>query len=371
MNTERITVGLGARSYEIIIGAGLLDGAGSLLARHLNRPFALVVTDQNVARAQGARLEAALASQGIRAETIALPPGEPTKDFAHLQFLLDRFAALALERSDLVLAFGGGVVGDLAGFAAAIFKRGCRFVQIPTTLLSQVDSAVGGKTAVNMKAGKNLAGAFHQPSLVISDVSTLKTLPQRELRSGYAEVVKCAALADAAFFGWLETSGAKIYEHDAGAVSHAVKTCCEIKVRIVERDETETGERALLNLGHTFGHALEAALGYSEGLLHGEAVAAGMGLAFDYAAQSGICPKADAERLKRHLRSAGLPAGLEDVAALPPPAALLDFMRSDKKAEGGRMTLILPRRIGEAFVARDTDESELLAFLEKRVAKKS
>ncbi|MBI1366139.1 MAG: 3-dehydroquinate synthase [Alphaproteobacteria bacterium] len=370
MNEEKLSVALGARSYDIIIGARVLDGAGKLLAPLLARAKAIVVTDENVKAAQGPRLEKALADAGIEQDWITLPPGEATKTFDTLRMLVSRLAALGVDRSDMIIAFGGGVVGDITGFAAAILRRGCRFAQIPTSLLAQVDSAVGGKTAINIPEGKNLVGAFHQPSIVIADVETLSSLPARELRAGYAEIVKYGALGDAPFFAWLEANGRAVLEGDVGARIKAVRRACEIKAAIVAEDEREDGRRALLNLGHTFGHALEAALGYSAKLLHGEAVAAGMGLAFDFSAERAGCPRADAARLKAHLKAAGLPADLADIPYkdVLDPDRLLAFMRQDKKVRAGAMTLILARRLGEAFVARDAREDVILAFLKEEAA---
>lgn len=367
---EILKVGLGARAYDIVVGEGLLENAGKYLRPLLKRDRVVVIADETAFAAQGARLRAGLSAYGVSAETIALPPGEATKSIARLEWLLARLVELEVDRADLIVAFGGGVAGDIAGFAASIFKRGCRFAQVPTTLLAQVDSSVGGKTAVNLAEGKNLVGAFHQPVLVLSDVGALETLPAREIRAGYAEVVKYGALGDAAFFAWLEANGAGLLGGDRKARAQAVKASCAMKAAIVERDERETGERALLNLGHTFGHALEARLGYSDALLHGEAVAAGMGLAFDYSVNEGLCEAGEAERLKRHLRAAGLPAGIEDIPALADASAddLLTLMRQDKKVSAGRMTLILARRIGDAFIAEDASLSSLATFLAARLS---
>ncbi|MEX0645590.1 MAG: 3-dehydroquinate synthase [Parvularculaceae bacterium] len=367
---ERVSVGLGDRAYDIIIGSGALDEAGALLAPQLSRLRTVVVTDENVFAAQGKRLADSLSAAGIVAQTVILKPGEATKSFDGLATLVGRLIDLGVERSDLIIAFGGGVVGDLAGFAASIVKRGCRYAQIPTSLLAQVDSAIGGKTAINVAQGKNLVGAFHQPSIVISDIDVLNTLPARELRAGYAEIVKYGALGDPAFFGWLEKNGRLVLAGDAKARAYAVKRSCEMKAAIVARDERESGARALLNLGHTFGHALEAALGFSDRLLHGEAVAAGMGLAFEFSAREGLCPPDDAARLKVHLRAAGLPADISDIAdaAGVAPERLLDLMRADKKAKAGAMTLILARGLGKAFIAANASEDAVLAFLRGKSA---
>ncbi|MFN0023569.1 MAG: 3-dehydroquinate synthase [Parvularculaceae bacterium] len=365
MTHETLTVDLGARSYPILIGAGLIDDAGRRLAPMLRRAFAVIVTDTNVEAAHGARLRQSLAESAVRTETIVLPAGEATKSFAQLEALCEALLRVGVERHDIVIALGGGVIGDLAGFAASILRRGCRFAQIPTTLLAQVDSAVGGKTAINARHGKNLIGNFHQPSIVLADTNALATLPLRQLRAGYAEIVKYGALGDAAFFDWLETNGAALLAGDASARREAVLRSCAAKARIVTADEREDGERALLNLGHTFGHALEAATGFSDALLHGEAVAAGIGLAFDFSVAANHCAPADAARVKAHLRASGLPAGLADIegASRFSPDELLAHMMQDKKVERGALTLILARRIGGAYIARDIDTGEVLRFL--------
>ncbi len=365
MTPATLSVDLGARRYDIVIGDGVLDRAGALLAPHLVRPFAVIVTDTIVDAAHGDRLRRALGGAGIGTETIALAPGEATKSFAQLETLTEALLGLGVERSDLVIAFGGGVIGDLTGFAASILRRGCRFAQIPTTLLAQVDSSVGGKTAINARHGKNLAGAFHQPSVVLSDIGLLATLPARQLRAGYAEIVKYGALGDAAFFEWLEANGPALLAGNTAARTEAVVRSCAAKARIVAADEREDGERALLNLGHTFGHALEAAFGYSDRLLHGEAVAAGIGLAFDFSAGAGHCRADDAARLKTHLRVSGLPAGLGDIdgARALAPDFLLALMMQDKKVERGRLALILARGVGDAFIARDVAGDDVKRFL--------
>jgi 3-dehydroquinate synthase len=271
---------------------------------------------------------------------------------------------MGVERNDTVVAFGGGVIGDLVGFAAAILRRGVSFVQLPTTLLAQVDSSVGGKTGINTPQGKNLVGAFHQPVFVLADIGLLHTLPDREFRAGYAEVVKYALLGDSAFYAWLESNADALSRRDVNALLHAVKVCCAAKASIVAADETEQGERALLNLGHTFAHALEAATGFSSRLLHGEAVAIGLGMAFRFSTSLGLCSKADSDQVCQHLRAAGLPASAADAKVrLPSGDALLDLMRQDKKARSGRLTLILVRGIGKAFIAKDIDEQKLSAFL--------
>lgn len=365
MSAQRIRVGLDERSYDIVIGEEVLESAVALLRPLLDRPRTVIISDDNVLATQGARLHAALNKDGVAFETIAVAPGEASKSFATLQTVLDRLIDLEIDRRDLVIAFGGGVIGDLAGFAAAILRRGCRFAQIPTSLLAQVDSAVGGKTGINARQGKNLIGAFHQPEIVLSDIGVLRTLPKRELVAGYAEIVKYGALGDANFFAWLEANGAALIAGDAAARIHAIRRSCEMKAAIVTADERETGARALLNLGHTFGHVLETGLGYSGALLHGEAVAAGMGLAFDFSARLGVCAPTDAARLKSHLRGAGLPAGIADIPAAAALSAetLLALMRQDKKVAAGALTLILARAIGDAYILKDAPADAVLAFL--------
>jgi 3-dehydroquinate synthase len=360
----RVPVALGERSYEIIIGDGLIGRAGEFIKPHLPRPKTAIVTDETVARHHLATLEAGLAKAGIASAPIILRPGEATKSFDQLARVCDRLLELGIERRDRIIAFGGGVIGDLAGFAAAILRRGVGFIQVPTTLLAQVDSSVGGKTGINSPLGKNLIGAFHQPLAVLADTAVLATLARRELAAGYAEVVKYGLIGDAAFFRWLEENAAAIFAGDRTALVHAIQVSCEAKARIVAADETETGVRALLNLGHTFGHALEAAAGYGAALLHGEAVAAGMAMAFRFSEQLGVCRQGAAERVAHHLASAGLPTGLGDLAfELPGPHTLLDIMRQDKKAREGRLTFILVRDIGEAFVAPDVPDCDVLDFL--------
>ena len=345
--SEKITVGLEGRSYDIHVGPGLLARAPELLKPFRRGPLP-VVTDANVA----ALYPAAFAEED--AVKIVLEPGEATKSFAGLERLSGELLRSGVDRGGLIVAFGGGVVGDLTGFAAGILKRGIAFAQIPTTLLAQVDSSVGGKTAINAPEGKNLVGLFHQPKIVIADTDLLRTLPKRELLSGYAEVVKYGALGDRAFFEWLEANGADALAGDGAAMVHAVAHSCRMKAAIVARDERETGERALLNLGHTFGHALEAATGYGTRLLHGEGVAIGMALAFRLSMRLGICPDQDAERFSRHLRATGLPAAIADIPGARPGAAeLIAHMRHDKKARDGRIAFVLVRGIGEAFVTDD------------------
>ena len=361
---ETVPVSLGERSYDIHIGEGLLAKAGDLIAPLLKRPLTAIVTDENVAKAHLATLERALAAKGIRSTAIVMPPGEGTKSYQHLAELCDRLLAAGIERRDRIIAFGGGVIGDLAGFAAAILRRGVDFIQIPTSLLAQVDSSVGGKTGINSPYGKNLIGAFHQPLAVITDISLLDTLPRRELAAGYAEVAKYGLLGDSDFFEWLEGAAPLIMRGDGQARIHAIRRSCEAKARIVAEDETETGVRALLNLGHTFGHALESATGYSQRLLHGEGVAIGMVQAFRFSERQKLCPAGTADRVAQHLKGVGLPVHASQIPGqLPPPATLVDIMRQDKKAQGGKLTFILTRDIGEAFIAKDVSDTEVLDFL--------
>ena len=371
MTIDICPVRIGARGYDIHIGESLLEEAGALIGPLLQRPFAVIITDQNVHAEHGRRLERGLSRSAIAHSKIIVAPGEGAKSFAGLESALEQLIALGVERGDMVLAFGGGVVGDLAGFASAVLRRGCRYAQIPTTLLAQVDSSVGGKTAINSKQGKNLIGAFHQPEIVLADISSLTTLPDRELRAGYAEIVKYGALGDEPFFAWLEKRGRDLLAGDATARRVAVKRSCETKAEFVAADERETGVRALLNLGHTFGHALEATFDYSGALLHGEAVAAGMCLAFDFSVWRKICPPAEAERLKAHLKAVGLPTGLGSISGAPAFSAdrLLGLMMQDKKVEKGSITLILVRRLGEAFAEKGVDTPVLSDFLKEAGAR--
>ncbi|WP_337187685.1 3-dehydroquinate synthase [Phenylobacterium sp.] len=364
--SRSVPVGLGERAYDVLVGDGLLDQAGRLMAPLLKRGRTAVVSDETVWALHGARLTAALAAAGVEALPVIVPPGEQTKSFEGLADLSDRLLALALDRGDLITAFGGGVVGDLAGFAASIYKRGIDFVQIPTTLLAQVDSSVGGKTAIDTPRGKNLIGAFHQPRLVLADLSVLATLPVREMRAGYAEIIKYGLLGDRGFFEWLEQGRNReaLFALAPDALGHAVARSVEMKAEIVAEDEKEQGRRALLNLGHTFGHALEAETGYGDALLHGEAVGAGMALAFRFSADQGLCPGQDAARAVAGIAASGLPTTLAEVAGHPFEAArLVAHMGQDKKAEGGRLNFILAHALGDAFVARDVDAGAVLSFL--------
>ena len=362
--TVAISVGVAPNPYEVIIGRGLIAGAASRIRPFLQRPKVAVVMDETVSAVLGERLLSVLAKDGIAAHVIVIAPGEASKSFAGLSDLTDRMLALELERTDVLIAFGGGVVGDLAGFAAAIYKRGVDFIQIPTTLLAQVDSSVGGKTAIDTPRGKNLIGAFHQPRLVLADLDVLASLPDREMACGYAEVIKYGLLGDRDFFDWLEVNGAKVLARDPPALAHAVRRCVEMKAQIVGVDERESAGRALLNLGHTFGHAVEAETGFGEGLKHGEAVGLGCALAFRFSATLGHCSGQDAERAGRAIAAAGLPTRLAEIVGCPFRAdALIGHMAQDKKAAGGALTFILARGVGDAFVAKGVDPAPLRAFL--------
>ena len=344
--TARSDVALGSRRYPVLVEAGLLAYAADHLAPLARaRPLA-IVADENVA-GHLATLTGALAAAGIPAPVLTVPAGEASKNWATLARVCDWLLAQGVERGDHVVALGGGVIGDLVGFATAVLKRGCGLVQIPTTLLAQVDSSVGGKTGINTAAGKNLVGAFHQPALVLIDPDVLDTLPAREVRAGYAEVVKYGLIDDPAFFAWCEANGAALLAGDLAARTHAIAHAVAAKARVVAADEFETtGTRALLNLGHTFGHALEAEAGYDGSLLHGEAVAAGCALAFDFSVAQGLCPPDDADRLKAHWRASALPDGLAAAGTRASGARLVEHMRHDKKASGGRLPFLLARGIG-------------------------
>jgi 3-dehydroquinate synthase len=362
---ERLTVELGARGYDIVVADGLLERAGPALAEVLRRPDVIIVTDANLAATPHlAALERSLEVAGIARRRIVLPAGEATKSIAQLSELLDRLLDLGVDRATTIVAFGGGVIGDLAGFAAAVLLRGLDYVQVPTTLLAQVDSAIGGKTGINTRHGKNLVGAFHQPRLVLADTAVLRTLPARELRAGYAEVVKYGLIDRPDFFSWLEAHGQKVLGGDPAAQQHAILESCRAKAAVVAADEREGGVRALLNLGHTFAHALEAACGYGAELRHGEAVALGMVLAFDLSARLGLCPAADAERVRAHLAASGLPTTLGAIRAAGVAAdTLLAAMGHDKKAEAGRPRFVLVRGIGRAFAGAEVGRRELEALL--------
>jgi 3-dehydroquinate synthase len=360
-----IPVDIAGRPYDVRIGSGLLaDVAGQCGAR-LRKAQVPIVTDANVHAAWGAVVEASLAAAGKQALWRILPPGEGSKSWEQLSATVDWLLALEVERGDHILALGGGVIGDLTGFAAAILKRGCQFIQLPTTLLAQVDSSVGGKTAINTPAGKNLVGAFHQPALVLADLDALGTLPTRELASGYAEVVKYGLIDDAPFFAWCEANAAALLAGDPEARAYAVATSVAAKARIVAEDEFETtGRRALLNLGHTFGHALEAETGFSSLLLHGEAVALGMVLAARFSAARGLMPQAEATRIAAHIASVGLPADVRALGLNVSGEALAAHMLHDKKVDAGRLAFLLMRGIGETFLTKDVTLPEVTAFLE-------
>ena len=362
-----VPVALGARSYDVLIGPGLIGQAASLIGERFSTARVTIVTDETVARHHLVALQASFGTRCLG--VVIVPAGEATKNFATLAHVAEKLLQSGLERGDLVVALGGGVIGDLAGFAAAIIRRGVRFVQIPTTLLAQVDSSVGGKTGINTAQGKNLAGAFHQPVLVLADTDVLSTLPARQMRAGYAEVVKYGLLGDLAFYERLETRASRLLGNDRVELTHAIETSVRAKAGVVARDETETGERMLLNLGHTFGHALEAWAGYSDRLLHGEAVSIGMAQAFRYSEQQGLAPVGVAARVEAHLKTVDLPTRVSDIAgaALPTVEALMALMAQDKKVQAGKLTFILVTDIGHAFVARDVAAEPLRAFLEREV----
>jgi 3-dehydroquinate synthase len=363
-----IPVALGSRSYDVLIGPGLLRHAAELIEARLGKGPGKtkcgIVTDANVAPRHLAPLEASLKAVGRHAGTEVLAAGEATKGFASLARLCERLLEMGLERGDLVIALGGGVIGDLAGLAASIVRRGIRLVQMPTTLLAQVDSSVGGKTGINTPQGKNLVGTFHQPSLVLADTDSLATLPPRQLRAGYVEAAKYGLIADAAYFGWLEQNVSAVLAKDAAALTRAIAVAVQGKADIVARDETEAGDRMLLNLGHTFGHALEAWAGFSDRLLHGEAVAIGICLAFRLSERLGLLGNNSVARVETHFAAIGLPIRIADIPGAPPDAAaLLKIMGQDKKVRGGALTLILARGIGEAFITRDVAAKTVLDFL--------
>jgi len=364
--TTVVPVALDDRSYEIVIGAGLIDEAGGRIARLRPGAAVAIVSDETVAKLHLPRLEQSLAASNIRAKSILIPPGEHSKNFASLERVVASILDAKIERGDFVIALGGGVVGDLAGFAAAVARRGVDFVQIPTTLLAQVDSSVGGKTGINTKQGKNLVGAFHQPALVLADISLLDTLPAREFRAGYAEVVKYGLIGDAPFFEWLESSRSQVFAGPGRA--RAVAQSCRHKAAIVGRDERESGERALLNFGHTFGHALETATGFSDRLRHGEAIAIGMVLASRLSAELGFCGADVEQRTATHFQAAGLPTRLQDIPGeLPDADAMLALMGQDKKVRRGALTFILTKGIGKAFVQPDVEPEPVRRMLEEAI----
>ncbi|MCK1759417.1 3-dehydroquinate synthase [Bradyrhizobium sp. 137] len=367
-----VDVALGDRAYDIVTGRGVLASLGERVARLRPGVRTAVVTDRTVAKHWLEPAEASLAAAGIPTSRIVVEEGEISKTYAGLQKVSEALIAAKIERNDLVIALGGGVVGDLAGFAAAILRRGVDFVQVPTSLLAQVDSSVGGKTGINSPQGKNLLGAFHQPVLVIADTAVLDTLSPRQFRAGYAEVAKYGVLGDEAFFTWLEKNHADIFR-GGSAREHAIATSCRAKAAIVARDERETGERALLNLGHTFGHALEAATGFSDRLFHGEGVAIGMTLAAQFSAQLGMIGELDAARVERHLVEAGLPTRLQDIAGfaqegLADADALMALMAQDKKVKRGKLTFILLEAVGRAVIAKDVEPTLVRDFLQSKLA---
>jgi len=368
-----VDVALGDRAYDIVIGRDLMQSLGPRVAALRPGARAAIITDRKVATHWLDKAEASLSRSGIAASRIIVEEGETSKTFAGLERVSEALIAAKVERNDLVIALGGGVVGDLAGFAAAILRRGVDFVQVPTTLLAQVDSSVGGKTGINSPQGKNLLGAFHQPLLVIADTAVLDTLSPRQFRAGYAEVAKYGVLGDEAFFAWLEANHADIFGGGA-AREHAIATSCRAKATIVARDEREIGDRALLNLGHTFGHALEAATGFSDRLYHGEGVAIGMVLAAEFSAELGMLAPADANRVRHHLAEVGLPTHLQDIAGfaqegLPDADALLALMAQDKKVKRGQLAFILLNAIGHAAVVPDVEPTQVRDFLEKKLRK--
>ncbi|MEM9395419.1 MAG: 3-dehydroquinate synthase [Pseudomonadota bacterium] len=369
---ETVHVALGERAYDVEIGPGLLDEAGARIAPLLTRRHVAILTDETVAALHLERLQASLADEGITSSALALPAGEATKGWSEFSRAVDWLLAEKVERRDLIVAFGGGVIGDLAGFAAAVLRRGVGFVQIPTSLLAQVDSSVGGKTGINSAHGKNLIGSFHQPQRVLADTAILETLSARDFLAGYGEVVKYGLLGDSEFFGWLEQNGEALVSGDSAARVKAVRRSVEMKAEIVVRDETEQGDRALLNLGHTFCHALEAATGYSDRLLHGEGVAIGCALAFELSARLGHCSQEDPSRVRAHLRSMGMKVDLRDIPGdLPDADALLALMGQDKKVIDGQLRFILARGIGDAFVSADVPGDAVLGVLGDALAERA
>jgi 3-dehydroquinate synthase len=373
MSVRTIRVELAGRSYDIAIGPGLIDQAGALSRPLLAAPKVTIVSDETVAPLYGARLAASFDKAGIKASTITVPAGETSKEFGAFGKLMNELLDQRPDRRATLVALGGGVVGDLTGFAASVLLRGVDFIQVPTTLLAQVDSSVGGKTGINTRHGKNLVGTFYQPRLVLADTDVLDTLPRRELLAGYAEVAKYGLIDDPAFFAWCEANGAAVLSGDAAKRTYAIEQSCLAKARIVAADERETTDlRALLNLGHTFGHALEAETGFGSDLLHGESVGTGMAMAFDLSARLGLCPATDAERVRRHLGAMGLPMRLRAIGGDNrrswDATRLIEHMRGDKKAEGGRLTFVLAHGIGKAFVSREVDEGALRGLLDDAIS---
>jgi 3-dehydroquinate synthase len=365
-----VEVPLAQRTYDIVIGRGVIASLGSRLAALRPGAKAAIVTDENVANRHLVVVESALASAGIKSARVIVPPGEASKSIAMFDQVCEGLIGARFERADIVIALGGGVIGDLAGFAASAVRRGLEYVQVPTTLLAQVDSSIGGKTGINSKQGKNLIGAFHQPILVLADTALLDTLPARLMRAGYAEVVKYGLLGDADFFSWLEANWQEIFS-GGPAREHAIAVSCRMKASIVARDERETGERALLNFGHTFGHAAEAAAGFSDRLHHGEAIAIGMVLALKLSVRRGLMPQADVDRVIHHFMTVGLPTKLSDIPGqLPDAGRLMELVAQDKKVKRGQLTFILSRGIGQAFVASDVDAADAGAFLAEQLSKR-
>ncbi len=364
---RKVHVPLGERAYDILIGPGLIARAGLEIASRVKGRKAAIITDEYVAPIYLEALVQSLDASGIASVTLVLPAGEKTKSFEHLMTVCDKVLEARIERNDYVIALGGGVIGDLSGFAAGIVRRGVRFVQIPTSLLSQVDSSVGGKTGINSRYGKNLIGVFHQPDLVLADTDVLNTLSEREFRAGYAEVAKYGLIDKPDFFAWLEANWQAVFAGGSARIE-AIATSCQAKADVVVADERETGQRALLNLGHTFGHALEAATAYdSARLVHGEGVSIGMVLAHEFSARMNLASPDDARRVERHLKEVGLPTRMSEIpGALPPAEVLMDAIAQDKKVKGGQLTFILTRGIGQSFVANDVPASEVLSFLKEK-----
>lgn len=369
--TQTVHVPLGDRAYDVRIGEGLLGRAGVEIAPFLERSRVVVITDENVAKLHLQTLQDGLTAENIEMSALTLPAGEGTKCWKYLSQTVEWLLEQKVERRDVVVALGGGVIGDLAGFAAAILRRGVRFVQIPTSLLAQVDSSVGGKTGINSVHGKNLIGAFHQPTLVLADIETLGTLKPRDFLSGYGEVAKYGMLGDSDFFGWLEENGPALASGDRKARAYAVQRSVQMKADIIEHDETELGDRALLNLGHTFCHALEAATGYSDRLLHGEGVAIGCALAFETSARLGLCSQEDPSRVRVHLKAMNMKTDLADIEGeLPDEQGLLDLMGQDKKVVDGQLRFIMARSIGDAFVTADVDRNVVLDVLKDALSRR-
>ena len=362
---ERVEVMLDERSYDVIVGSGLITEAGTLLSPLLSHPRVVVVTDENVAPLYLSLLEQALNDAEIMNTSIVLPTGENTKDFQHLIGLINKLQQQGVERGSTLIALGGGVIGDITGFAAAIHLRGIDYIQIPTTMLALVDSSVGGKTAINTEYGKNLVGAFHQPKLVVADTKVIDTLPRRQILAGYAEIVIYGLINNSSFFSWLEHHGLAVCEGSPEAQQVAIVTSCRAKAEIIAEDEHEDSHRALLNLGHTFAHALEMETGFSDILLHGETVAIGIVMAFELSVLMGLCPAEDAARVSRHLAKVGLPLTLKPVAGITwEPKRLISHMTSDKKVKNGKITFVLVRGIGKAFLSTEVKHSDLLTVIE-------